>query len=118
MALRIFTPPIPPSPGTSVKPKLRVLKAQFGDGYQQTTHKGLGSRSREIQLTWETLLPDQAKAIISFFLDHAGDVPFYYTPSDAPSPIKWKVTEFDQRTKKGGLRTVTASFEQSFDPER
>lgn len=117
MALRTFTPPIAPSPGTLVKPKYRVLKAQFGDGYQQTTRKGLGSQVREIQLSWETLLPVQADAIVTFFLDHAGDVPFYYTPSDDPAPIKWKVTTFDRRTTKGGLQTITATFEESSDPE-
>ena len=102
-------------PGTTVKPKLKLLKAEFGDGYTQVTRYGLNHKRKTISLTWETLTPTQASEIVTFFESHGGDTPFYYTPSDESTPIKWTCEEWDDQRKTGGLRKVTATFEQCFN---
>ena len=63
MAFPTFTPPVPPSPGTANKPKVKLLKAEFGDGYTQTTRDGLNHVRRTLSLKWEFLTPTQAKTI-------------------------------------------------------
>lgn len=110
-----FTPPIAPSPGTTVKPTFKLLKAEFGDGYTQTTRHGLNHRRRSISLTWETLTPAQAATIIDFLNARGGDEPFWYTPSDELVPILWTCEEFEDKRKQGGLRTVSAVFVESFN---
>lgn len=117
MALQTFSPPIPPSPGTTAKPKLKLLKAEFGDGYTQSARDGLNHIRKTLSLEWEILLPDQAKQITDFFELQGGDIPFYYTPSDETTPIKWTCEEWDDKRTDGGLRNVTCTFEQSFSLE-
>lgn len=114
MALNTFVPPIPPSPGTTVTYKVRLLKSGFGDGYVQATPDGLNSTSREISLSWDTLLPAQAQAIVAFMVAQMGCIPFYYTPSDDPTPVKWTCEDWDDKRGQGGLRTVTCKLVESF----
>ena len=115
MSFATFTPPIAPSPGTQVKPKIKLLKAEFGDGYTQYTPDGLNSIKRSLTLNWETLLPSQAASIVSFLTAQGGYKPFYYTPSDETTPIKWLCEVWDDKRGNGGLRTVNATFEESFN---
>jgi len=117
MALETFVPPIPPSPGTRARPKVRLLKAEFGDGYTQTTRDGINHIRKTLELEWETLTPAQAKQITDFLERHGGDIPFYYTPSNETVPIKWTCEEWEDTRGQGGLRTVTCTFEQSFSLE-
>ncbi|SER25740.1 Phage-related protein [Faunimonas pinastri] len=117
MALRVFYPPIPPSPGTSDKPKLTLLKAEFGDGYTQTTRAGLNHIRRVLSLNWDRLLPDQAAFIVNFLEAHGGDTSFYYTPSDELRAVKWTCEEWESKKNGNDGCSVSATFEQSFSLE-
>jgi phage-related protein len=117
MALPTFTPPRAPSPGTLRKPKLSLLRAEFGDGYTQTSRAGLNHIRRTLSLTWEYLTPTQAKAITDFLEARGGDQPFYYTPSDESAAVKWTCADWSDRAGKVGYRTISAEFEQSFTLE-
>jgi phage-related protein len=114
MTLQTFTPPRAPSPGTTRKPKLALLKAEFGDGYSQTSRDGLNHVRRTLALAWEALTPSQAQAITGFLEQHGGDTPFHYTPSDEAIPVQWTCEDWSDEAGGVGFRTITATFEQSF----
>lgn len=115
MTLATFTPPRAPSPGTADKPKVKWLKSDFGDGYSSYAPDGLNNIKRTLSLTWEDCLPTQATSITSFlFAQAALAMPFYYTPSDETTPVKWTCENWEDKRGDGGLRTVTATFDQSF----
>lgn len=115
MPLTTFTPPRAPDPGTNDSPKVSVLKAEFGDGYTQATAAGINHIRRSLSLTWSFLSPTQAKAITDFFVARGGYTPFYYTPSDESTPVKWTCEEWRDEREKSGFRKVTATFMQSFN---
>jgi len=115
MTIATFTPPVAPSPGTTSKPKLALLKASFGDGYTQVTRNGTNWIRDTLTLTWDMLTPTDALTIINFLKTQGGDTPFWYTPSDETVPVKWTCEIWDNKRIVGGLRTVTATFEQCFN---
>jgi phage-related protein len=53
-------------PGTKQKPKLKILKADFGDGYTQPTPDGLHFVRRTLSLQWHLISPAQANALDGF----------------------------------------------------
>lgn len=114
MALQTFTPLRAPAPGTTNKPTLKLKTAEFGDGYTQTTRDGLNHIRRSLSVKWETLIPAEADVILNFFIAHGGDTPFWYTPSDETTPVKWTCKEWDDTREKAGFRTITATFTQDF----
>jgi len=114
MTLQTFTPARAPAPGTSRKPKIKLLTAEFGDGYTQETRDGMNHIRRTLTLTWDTLTPSQADDLSDFFVEHGGDTPFWYTPSNESTPVKWTCKDWSDTAEKQGFRTFRATFEQSF----
>jgi phage-related protein len=115
MAIQTFNPPVPPSEGTSATQKVNLLKAEFGDGYIQTTRNGLRHLKKSIRLSWDMLTPTHAEEILDFFYDHGGYTSFLYTPSDELTPMKWLCNEWSDTRGQGGFRSIEASFEECFD---
>lgn len=107
MTLQTFNPPIPPS-SLKKRPRLKLLKADFGDGYTQTARDGMNHNRTIIDLTWDVLAPAQARAIVSFFEQHGGDQAFLYNGT------RFTCEVWDDTTGRGGLHSLTATFEQSF----
>ncbi len=114
MTLATFSPPIAPSTMKG-KPELKLLKAEFGDGYTQTARDGLNHIRKVIHLEWEVLTPAQASAIVGFLEQHGGDLPFIYHSATEPLPLKWTCSEWEEGIARGGVRTITATFRQSFN---
>jgi phage-related protein len=115
MALNTFTPNPPPSPGTTNEPKLKLLKAEFGDGYTQTTRDGLNHIRRTMTLRWQLLTPTQAATLESFFVGQGGDTPFYYTPTNEVSAVRWTCEKWNKTGIEAGFQEFTANLEQSFN---
>ena len=115
MPLPTFTPPVAPSPGTTDKPEFKVLVADFGDGYTQGSADGLNNVQRVLSLNWETLTPAQCNTIMNFLKGTKGTGIFYYTPSNEATALKWTCSEVSDKRGEGGLRSVTATFRQSFN---
>ncbi|TIX27745.1 phage tail protein [Mesorhizobium sp.] len=113
MTWQTFNPPVAPSPGTRNKPEIKLLKADFGDGYTQTSPDGLNHIRRTLSLNWECLLPWQKDQIVQFFEDHAGWEPFYYTPSNENQPVKWTCEDWDDTRASDGFK-VSAILKQDF----
>jgi len=109
-----FTPPVAPSPGSEDKTTLKLLKADFGDGYSSNVPDGINYIRHELSLTWDVLTPTDAATITAFFEARKGCEPFYYTPSDQPTPLKWVCIDWTRRKIDGGLESIQAKFTQSF----
>jgi phage-related protein len=115
MTLATFVPFRAPRDGTLDSPKFKILKADFGDGYTQWTREGINTVRRSLSLSWEDMTPTQAKSLTDFFNDQGGVSPFYWTPSDETVALKWTCDNYTDKRGQGGLRTVTATFDQSFN---
>lgn len=89
MPYATFTPPIAPSPGTTITPELALNEATFGDGYSQASPRGINSLRRKVSLEWSALTPEQAREIETFFAAQGGYRPFWWTVRGDPAPTKW-----------------------------
>lgn len=113
MALKTFTPPIGPSPGTGFKPTLKIRDAEFGDGYSQPTPDGINHIKNSVSLKWDGLTYDQMEEIHAFFMDHKGTIPFYYRPFGTRTSAKWTCREFQHNTDDG-IWEYSAELVESF----
>ena len=113
MPLPTFSPSPGPSPGTSTKPEIKILEAEFGDGYSQPTPDGLNHIRDVVELAWDGLTDSEMTAIYGFFRARGGTQPFYFRPIGEPAPLKWTCKEF-ARNKSQGVWKVSATLRQSF----
>ncbi len=114
MALETFYPPVAPSPGTSRKPELNILKAEFGEGYSQSTRNGINHIRKVFSLRWDVLTQGQADAIEGFLEVKGGDTPFLYQHPNTPAPVKVTCEEWNREDAAAGLCAFSAVFRQSF----
>lgn len=114
MALETFTPPVSPSVGLSEEPEIKLYKAEFGDGYTQTTAAGLNHIRSVRSVTWEVLTEDQHRSIKDFLHAHGGYRPFRYQFHGDAAPIKWTVEKWRSQWIPGGYYRLEAEFRQSF----
>jgi phage-related protein len=114
MAADTFTPPINPSPGLTEKPELKILQAEFGDGFSQPTPDGLNHIRRVIDLTWDVLEQDEMEAIRDFLEEHGGTEAFRYTlPNEAISRL-YRCAEWQVIALQVDLYSISATFRQTF----
>jgi phage-related protein len=115
MTLATFTPPVAPEYGASNKPKIKLLEAEFGDGYTQTARDGVNHIRATWELNWPVLKPTDAEEIETFITEHGGDVAFYWTAPDKPSPQKWTCKDWSFTIAGPNHRSIRATFVQSFN---
>lgn len=113
MALETFAPSVSPSSVTDT-PEVKILKADFGDGYSQSGADGLNHIRSVRNVTWDVLTVAHREEIIGFFQTHGGFAPFYYRFHDDTAPMKWTVEKWSKATVRGGYHKVEAEFRQSF----
>jgi phage-related protein len=111
MTLATFNPPVGPSPGTSTRPELRLKKAEFGDGYTQTTRDGLNHLRRVVALKWDMLTEPQADTIEVFFETQGGDMPFLYALR-GDVLRQWTCEEWERT--RDSPNTVSATLRECF----
>src|SRR5579871_6018304 len=114
MALATFTPFRAPDPGTQDQPEVKLLIADFGDGYTQSSPDGLNHIRRQLTLTWSALTPTQANTLLNFVRGKNGCIPFLYTPSDETTPVQWICKTWNDRRDQQGFRTVNLTLTQDF----
>lgn len=139
MTTETFMPAFWPSPGAQSKPELKILKAEFGDGYTQPTPDGLNHIRQVLTLTWELLEADEKAQIVRFFEDHGGTKPFYFampgefqmenlaceTPQDGEyaarhallngqQPAAWTCENWSVTARAAQMFDITATLRQSF----
>lgn len=112
MALTVFDPSIRPSPGTSVAPQVKILAADFGDGYSQPTPDGINHIKKKLSLSWTGLSESQKDEIDGFLTDRKGTEPFWYQPVGHSEALKWICSEWE--VSIDGVWRITATFIQTF----
>lgn len=113
MSLLTLIPPINPTIGTDIHPELKLLKADFGDGYRLRAPDGLNHVRYVYQFVWEGRGAD-IDAILLFLHDHGGAKAFLYTPPGELLPKKFVCEEWG-KTRNTPLAKLTAKFIQVFD---
>lgn len=116
MALKTFNPPVGPSPGTNYKPTIKVLEAEFGDGYSQPTPDGINNIKESVELRWDGLTEDQMRETYKFLFDRKGAEAFYYKPAGYDKPGKWTCKDFGRELAEGYWK-MNATLVQSFTNE-
>lgn len=114
MALDTFAPPLRHAKGTKIDTAFRVKKAEFGDGYTQAMPDGINPVKDVIQLTWDTLLEEDALTIHNWLKSKMGTIPFYYDV-DLGITRKWTCTAVGRG--KNDVMSITATFEDYFGLE-
>lgn len=113
MPLPTFNPPVGPSPGTAHKPTVSLWEADFGEGYSQSTPKGINHIRKSVALRWDTLEFDQMREIIEFFEKQGGSKPFYFKPFGEIEMLKWTCKDWAPTTESG-IWKISATLIQSF----
>lgn len=118
MPFPTFTPPsgVSLSPGSATTHEPRVLRADFGDGYVQRTGDGLNALSRKLEATFQALTNTEADAILSFFEDRKGYLPFLWTLPGEATPRQWIAKSWRRTFSGKGIAEITAGLEETFDP--
>lgn len=111
MALRTFEPAVRQSPGTKIKPIVKLKKAEFGDGYTASAPNGINNVKDQVELNWDSLLPEEALAMDTFMREHKGATPFYYDVDEGVVK-KWKCETWQRG--RAETHTFSATFVEDF----
>lgn len=96
-----------------VKPK--VLKAQFGDGYESRTGDGLNPISRTWNLQFNNRLKAEIEAIDAFLMARAGSESFDWTPPLGGAG-KWVCEAWEPTLTQPVFHSMSATFREVFEP--
>lgn len=109
-------PSITPTYGAQKSSRPNVRTVQFGDGYQQRMTVGLNQNPKSWSLTWEVTEAD-ADTIETFLNARASDnASFDWTPLDEVTSYKWVCQEWSKTIPYNNRATITATFQQVFEP--
>ncbi len=93
---------------------LRVLSAQFGDGYKQDAADGINNKSQSWPLTF-TGSSARIAAIRDFFDARMGYQAFYWTPPLGTQGL-YKCAKYQIRPLGLDAYSISGTFEQAFQP--
>jgi phage-related protein len=113
MTIPVFDPPIPPAVGAKIKREVKLLRADFGDGFSQIARDGTNHIRKSYDLEWPVLTEAQADQIVDFLEARGGDEMFWYSLGNKPA-IKMTCDQWEEAQNSGGHFSVTATFKQSF----
>ncbi|MEO4040349.1 phage tail protein [Hoeflea sp. CAU 1731] len=109
----IFEPPIAPSVGMTRKPEIKLLRAEFGDGYTQATPNGINHIREVITLSWQVLSENELAQIEDFLKSHGGYKTFYYcVPGSAL--LKFNCDDWEATQISPDYFSLKATFKQTF----
>lgn len=108
-----FNPPVAPSGGSSFTNSIRVIKNDFGDGYQQRIKDGINVHEQQITVNWDAVTYVNANTIEAFFLEQEAD-PFYYTWPNTQNPMYVRCTEWERTDTDVFSVSITATFEKVY----
>lgn len=114
MAIPTFNPPKAPSPQSSKTQDLKLLKAEFGDGYTQITRDGINHVKRKARLIWDSLREAHSTEIHDFFEGLGGDQPFKYKVPDDGEIRRWRCEKWETQFTTYNRRTITADIVEDF----
>lgn len=100
-------------PRGDVRYRRRV--AQYGDGYAQKVGDGLHTKVQDWTVTFSGSF-DEAQDVIDFLDQHAGYIPFMWTPPGSSSPKYFTCPSFSQVPHVGQQKILVLRFEEDFRP--
>lgn len=108
MALQTF-PNFPPTRNSKLTTETRILKAGFGDGYEQIVEDGINTSMEEWSLNFDDYPKADADVIIAFLKSHNSVRSFLWkSPADS-SAKQWR-QDGKLNVSYPGHETVTLSF--------
>jgi phage-related protein len=96
------------------RPIVKLLKAEFGDGYTQPTPDGLNHIRRVVTLEFGLLEGDEKNAIVGFLVERGGAEPFLYTIPGEGTPTRMRCEEWQTTALGASLFNVSATFLEDF----
>lgn len=111
MPAAVFSPArVPTSVDRDVE--LRVLKNEFGDGYEQVVPDGINTVRESLSVKWSGLTSSEAESIESFFTSQAA-ASFTWTPPNRSAQKLWRCTEWSM-ADSGLYVEMTAKLTEVF----
>lgn len=105
---------VPSYAGTGKETKLKLRKAQFGDGYAQRSARGINN----IGQIWQVALNNRGQvekdAIEAYLKAASTGVSFSWTPPGEATSVKVICEEWSVTPIVAGYFTINAVFEQVF----
>jgi len=101
-----------PDRGTSTKSKPRVLRAKFGDGYEQRAPDGLNSNNKSWSLVFVNRPEAEGTAITAFLDDKLGATSFLYSPPDDITQYTVICPDWTAVVPAVGVTSISAKFEE------
>lgn len=105
-----------PSFGVGSDPQVSLISSQFGDGYKQETPNGINYISDVFTLPFNNKSLSEGRDIIAFLRAHAGGIWFWFTDPIMGQTIKVKCKKWAPVASAPGTISLSATFEQCFDP--
>ena len=111
-----FSPTVNPDWGYTKERTPRVLKVEFGDGYEGSAKDGINNNPLKISFTWGDI-DDTEKDLIMDFLDaRGGSESFDYTLPDELTSRTIKCMKYSAKYFALEAWQVDAVFEEKFLP--
>lgn len=105
-----ITPSIEGDNGTDTS--VRVLRASFGDGYDQIAADGINSIRDQRKVSFANITTAKRDIIQTFLRGAKGTTPFHFNGK------LWTCEQWSETPIKGGLYwTINCTFIQNFSPE-
>lgn len=105
------------SKGTSMQVEPRIIEVRFGDGYAQRSPAGINHMPDLWNMVFTGCYPVEGDTIVGFFEQHAGHVPFLWTPPRKTVPALYICRRWGRSLPDlDGLTDITATFERDYQP--
>lgn len=108
-------PAVPGPSKADPETTVRVLEAQFGDGYTQTSEDGLNSISDSYSVDWSLLTKAELAMFVDFLKAHKGSMPFLWKSPLESVVRQWKCKTWKATALGGGWHSLSCTFKESFD---
>jgi phage-related protein len=103
------------SQASSASTEFRILRSQYGNGYDQRVADGINSTKQTWSAQWDNLNSTDFSTLITAFDTAKGVDYFTWTPPGSGSSKKFIVLSYSITAKSGTIYDVSASLEQVFD---
>lgn len=100
-----------PSMGTSAQHHIRLLQAEFGEGYGYKLLDGINAHHQEWHVMWQLITTDEADRIEQFLLDQMSIEPFLWLLPKMTTEVN-VICDLNtlKRTPQGNLDGLLAVF--------
>lgn len=112
--MALFNWHITASPTLTETPNVKKIK--FGDGYEQRFTNGINSTPQSWSVSFSNRLENEAVAIRDFLRSHGGVLSFDWQPPGENRTYKFTCSSWNLVPHKGGVYSMSTTFEQVFDP--